>query len=154
MAKQEQRKTQKAIGKPQAPVKNRDQYLRASFLYQAAVLMASSADANPEVSTKATAATAPLSRLYASQMRAVAQKSVLKLDPSIKRTICKRCDSVLIPGSTLSVHVENLSKKAVPHADVLVHTCKVCGGQKRYPVGQNREHVLFTDREDIVSKSS
>lgn len=44
--------------------------------------------------------------------------------------------------------MENLSAKKVSHADVLIHTCKVCGGEKRYPVGKNPDHVVFTDRAD------
>ncbi|KAK9322534.1 RNAse P Rpr2/Rpp21/SNM1 subunit domain-containing protein [Lipomyces orientalis] len=133
-------------------LKNRDQYLRTSFLYQASVLMANSASTSPDLAESATSATAPLSRFYASQMKSVARKGVIRLDPNIKRSICKRCDTVLIPGRTCAIAIENGSVNTVPHADVLTHTCKVCGGQKRFPVGQNRDFLVFTERPDHVVK--
>ncbi|KAK9463996.1 RNAse P Rpr2/Rpp21/SNM1 subunit domain-containing protein [Lipomyces oligophaga] len=126
-------------------VKNKDQYLRTSFLYQASLLLVRESQTRQDGSEQL----ANLSRICTSQMRAVARKSVLKLDPSIKRTVCKRCDTVLIYGHNCSVHVENMSKKKVLHADVLIHTCLVCGGQKRYPVGQDRNYITFNDRADV-----
>ncbi|KAG8881494.1 hypothetical protein FRB97_009548 [Tulasnella sp. 331] len=39
-----------------------------------------------------------LSRQHAHAMKVIAKKSVLRIDPSVKRTICKKCQTVLIPG--------------------------------------------------------
>ncbi|KAK9236589.1 RNAse P Rpr2/Rpp21/SNM1 subunit domain-containing protein [Lipomyces kononenkoae] len=144
------KKEKKSIPALSKSLKNRDQYLRTSFLYQASVLMANAAQANPELANTATKATAPLARYYASQMKAVARKSVIRLDPNIKRSICKRCDTILIPGRTCATFVENESIGSVPHADVLTHTCKVCGGQKRFPIGKDRDFLVFTERPDHV----
>ncbi|KAF2666462.1 Rpr2-domain-containing protein [Microthyrium microscopicum] len=64
----------------------------------------------------------------------------VKLTREIKRTICKRCNTLLLPGKTSSSKVENKSrggKKA--WADVLVETCLLCGMEKRYPVGAKKQ---------------
>lgn len=60
----------------------------------------------------------------------------MRLDPSIKRTICKRCDSLLVPGVSSTNRIENPSKGGKkPWADVLVVECNACGAVKRFPVG-------------------
>ena len=41
----------------------------------------------------------PLSRHLITGMRRVALKTQIRLDPSVKRTVCKYCDTVIIPGS-------------------------------------------------------
>ncbi|KAK9480843.1 RNAse P Rpr2/Rpp21/SNM1 subunit domain-containing protein [Lipomyces japonicus] len=122
-------------------LKNRDQYLRSSFLYKAAVLMSNTSNQSDTV---------PLSRLYLSQMRTITKKNVIRMDPNVKRSICKRCDSLLSPGTTSHVKVENLSASQSPACDVLTSTCRFCGGQKRFPVG-NRAYQVFTEKpENIV----
>lgn len=68
---------------------------------------------------------ADLSRIYVATMKTIGQKTVVRMysflaipdfhlfsmlafsrDPSIKRTICKGCAVVLIPGSTATVRVK------------------------------------------------
>jgi ribonuclease P protein subunit RPR2 len=84
-----------------------------------------------------------LSRSYISQMRGVSLKSQLRLPADIKRSFCKRCDTLLVPGSTCVEGIQNTShghKK--PWADVLVIHCSVCGTKKRFPQGQQRSKKL------------
>lgn len=89
-----------------------------------------------------------------SQSRQVALKSQIRLHPSIKRTSCKICDSVLIEGQTSRKYMENRSKDCKkPHADVLVVQCAACGAKKRYPVGAKRQTrtrntAMFTNPKD------
>ncbi|KAK9451895.1 RNAse P Rpr2/Rpp21/SNM1 subunit domain-containing protein [Limtongia smithiae] len=135
---------------PPKQIKNRDQYLRASFLYQAAHLMGG-VDGGGAGGECGEASALPLSRFYVSQMRAVARKSVIRLDPEIKRTMCKRCDTVLTAGVTCAAVVENLSHRRLAHADVLVHKCMACGLAKRYPVGRNREYVPHSGRAVVTA---
>lgn len=91
----------------------------------------------------ATAKTHPaenLSRLLLSQMRAVSQKSQVQLLLDMKRTICRRCDSLLTVEGASCTRVENNSaggKKT--HADVLVIECLVCRAVKRFPIGSKRQ---------------
>ncbi len=81
-----------------------------------------------------------LSRQLITHLRAVSLKSQIRLSPAIKHTICKRCDVLLVPGSTSTSHIENNSRGGKkPWADVLVTTCTACGTAKRFPVGAKRQ---------------
>ncbi|KAJ2894231.1 hypothetical protein MKZ38_007816 [Zalerion maritima] len=109
-----------------------------------------------------------MSRRLFTEMRRVARKTQIRLDPSIKRTVCRYCDSLLFPtapgapsgtalpdttppqqdktamksgpGSGSTSYIENKSKGSKkPWADVLVVECATCGGKKRYPVGAEQQ---------------
>lgn len=76
-----------------------------------------------------------------SHLRSVSLKSQIRLSPAMKHSICKRCNSLLIPGRTSSNRMENKSrggKKA--WADLLVVTCDICGMVKRFAVGATSPH--------------
>jgi ribonuclease P protein subunit RPR2 len=108
-------------------------FARLSHLYKAATTLTT-----PTTSNKAQSdlSTTNLSRFYLNHLRSVAKKSVIRLDPSIKRTICKRCDALLIPGVSCEHRIENKSKNGKkPWADVLIIECKACRAVKRFPVG-------------------
>jgi ribonuclease P protein subunit RPR2 len=72
--------------------------------------------------------------------------------------MCKSCNTVLIPGRTVSQTIENPSKGGrKPWADVLVVTCLICGGKKRFPVGatkQLKKHKRITTSTIPLSKSA
>jgi ribonuclease P protein subunit RPR2 len=81
-----------------------------------------------------------LSRELGSHILAVSRKGVVKLSTELKKSICRRCNSILVPGQTVESQVENMSRGgSKPWADVLVTTCVACGLQKRYPVGSSRQ---------------
>lgn len=146
-------------------VPNRHIYTRISFLYQAAICLAqptlsgpisASADVDTDAGAdtnmenhgdrmqdqlgpiqdgKAVTANQNMSRKLLTDMRAITQKSVIRISPRIKRSICKYCDSLLIDGQTSSSVVENKSKGGrKPWADVLVIRCHTCGREKRFPI--------------------
>ncbi|GAA6032614.1 hypothetical protein JCM8097_004839 [Rhodosporidiobolus ruineniae] len=71
----------------------------------------------------------PVSQHLARQMVEVAKKATVRMDPSVKRTKCKGCSVVLVPGVTSRVRV----KPSGPHAHVIVHTCLSCQTQRRLP---------------------
>lgn len=133
-------------------IANRHLYSRASFLYQAAALLAqttqpvtgpSKDEANGSGDDPAAERTEQLhgmSRRLVTDLRAVSLKTMMRLSPSMKQTICKLCDSLLIEGKTCSSWVENNSKGGKkPWADSLVIRCKTCGGVKRFPVDASRQ---------------
>uniref|UniRef100_A0ABB5UP45 Ribonuclease P/MRP subunit p21 n=1 Tax=Sus scrofa TaxID=9823 RepID=A0ABB5UP45_PIG len=62
-------------------VKDREAFQRLSFLYQ-----------DPENQA--------LARFYCHTERTIAKRLVLRRDPSVKRTLCRGCSSLLIPGLT------------------------------------------------------
>ena len=81
-----------------------------------------------------------LPRLYATQLRAISRKSTIRLTPEVKRSICKRCDSLLEPAFACTTYIENNSRNGhKPWADVLVTKCNECGCVKRFPVGIHRQ---------------
>ena len=127
---------------------------RASFLYQAAALLASQPPppaAAPALGREGTAGPPggeggeepPLqgmSRRMLADLRKVSLKTMMRLSPDMKRTICKFCDTLLVEGRTSSSTVENKSKGGrKPWADVLVVKCTTCGGEKRFPVSARRQ---------------
>jgi ribonuclease P protein subunit RPR2 len=80
------------------------------------------------------------SRRLASHILSVSRKVSVRASREVKRSICKRCASVLIPGQTTSNRVENQSRGGhKPCADVMVVTCSACGFEKRYPFGAQRQ---------------
>lgn len=120
--KQQQQKKPKVIP-------HRDHYARISYLAQASQLLG---DANEE-----------LSRCYTNTMTTVAKKTVLRLSPHLKRTVCKKCSRKLT-STNCDIELENLSKSQSEKANVLVYTCR-CGTAKRFPVGKKKDYKLWTD---------
>ncbi|CUM45193.1 uncharacterized protein AC631_03481 [Debaryomyces fabryi] len=116
-----------------------DNYARISYLYQASSHFAT----RPKYDI--------LSRAIARNVNLISKKSVTKLSPILKRTICKGCQTLLVPGVNESIEIENQSKEKTPHNDILVHSCKTCGKKKRFPVGKNRTYKLFSEKDDEKS---
>lgn len=80
------------------------------------------------------------SRHFLSHLRAVSLKGQIRLTPAVKHAICKRCNTLLVPGSTSTSNVENKSRGGrKAWADVLVVTCKSCGSVRRFPIGATRQ---------------
>lgn len=151
--------------KPNAP--NPHIYARINFLYQSAQLLSynqvsdttatATTTTHPHPSSPGTgpsSANTSLSRFYLSNARAVAKKSVLRISPAVKRTICKRCDALLIPGATSTHSIVNDSRNGrKPWADVLVVECNGCGAVKRFPIGmetRKKDWKLWSERPDVV----
>ncbi|TKA27519.1 hypothetical protein B0A50_04349 [Salinomyces thailandicus] len=87
-----------------------------------------------------TSSTGGLPLHLATHLRQVAQKSQIRLQTDIKRSMCKRCSTVLVEGKTSRQRIENLSKgRQKAHADVLVILCGVCGAEKRFPTNARRQ---------------
>jgi len=92
-----------------------------------------------QASTSVAAVSGQALRL-SSHLLAVSQRSKVLVSQDVKRSICKRCNELLVPGKTATHRLENKSTQGKkPWADVLVVACERCGFQKRYPVGQQRQ---------------
>lgn len=79
-------------------------------------------------------------RHLVSHLRAVSLKSQVRLSRDIKRTLCKKCDAILVLSSTCTSAVENASRlNKKPQADIQVVTCLSCGTKKRFPTGSIRQ---------------
>ena len=81
-----------------------------------------------------------LPRKMVSDLRDVSLKMQIRLSPAMKHTMCKRCDTLLVDGSTCATEVENKSKGGrKPWAETLVKKCLNCGCERRYPVNSDRQ---------------
>lgn len=141
-------------------VSNKALYSRVSFLQQAATYLTAAQDASP-ISSKCTnpadSGSGPgpeidshgkrhpgslrgIARRLATDMRSVSLKSRIRITPTVKQTVCKFCDSILVDGDTCSTVVENKSKNGKkPWADTLVRKCHTCGRERRYPIQSPRQ---------------
>lgn len=63
---------------------------------------------------------------YCKSFAQIAEKKVLRLDPTIRRRICKKCVILLIPGVTAIVRHRSKRQK---HKVV---TCQLCGTMRKY----------------------
>ncbi|XP_061875673.1 ribonuclease P protein subunit p21 isoform X2 [Colius striatus] len=68
-----------------APVRDREALQRLSFLFQAAHWVLPHSPS--------------LARFYCSTQRGAARRLVLRLAPSVKGAVCRRCCSLLLPGA-------------------------------------------------------
>jgi ribonuclease P protein subunit RPR2 len=130
-------------------------HARTTFIYQAATYLTlqttsdetadattsnSNKDAPARTQSQRVPSHSPLALQLGSDLQQVSRKAQLRLSVDLKRTLCKRCNTVLVPGRTASQTIENASKKSKkPWADVLVLTCGTCEGRKRFPVGSKRQ---------------
>ncbi|KAJ6124452.1 hypothetical protein N7471_011769 [Penicillium samsonianum] len=90
-----------------------------------------------------------LSRVCVSHLRAVAMKTQIRLPVTLKRSVCKRCDTILTPGVTCSHETRNASRGGKkPWADVLVVRCLSCGTEKRFPQTEKRGKKLVERRKE------
>jgi ribonuclease P protein subunit RPR2 len=132
-------------------ITNKALHSRVSFLYQAAAYLGTQTLENSnnaactdthedDIRSPSQTLSQTLSRRCISDLRSVTLKTQIRLSPSIKNSICKRCDVLLLDGSTCASEIENKSKGGrKPWADVLVRRCKSCGYERRFPYGAKRQ---------------
>lgn len=90
-----------------------------------------------------------ISRVCVSQMRSVSMKTQNRLPVELKRSLCKRCDTLLVPGVNCSREIRNASRGGKkPWADVLVLRCSVCQTEKRFPQTEKRSKKLAERRKE------
>ena len=89
-----------------------------------------------------------LSRVLISHMRGVSLKSQLRLPVEVKRSFCKRCETLFVPGVNCVQEIRNDSRgRSKPWADVLVVRCTTCGTEKRFPQTEKRSKKLAERRK-------
>lgn len=112
-------------------IHQKDVFQRLNHLYQAAHAVLT---INPE--------DWDLSRHYTNTMRTLAKKNVLRLHPHLKRTLCKRCDLLLIPGITSKVRTHGKKDNHI------VIECLHCEALKRFVCKEG--HVLWHDKPENI----
>ncbi|KAA8589839.1 hypothetical protein FQN60_013204 [Etheostoma spectabile] len=98
-------------------LKDKDAYQRLNYLYQAAHCVLAQ---NPE--------NVELARFYCFTQRTIARRLVLRQDPSVKRSLCKKCCSLLIPGVTASTRQRRKNSRT----RFTVVRCLSCGQSKTF----------------------
>lgn len=94
-----------------------------------------------------------LSRAYTSQLRGISLKTQLRLPQEVKRSFCKRCDTLLVPGVSCMQEIRNTSREGKkPWADVRVVRCTTCGTEKRYPQAEKRSKKLAERKKEKEQK--
>lgn len=80
------------------------------------------------------------SRYLSSHLHGISLKGQICLSSKIKHSICRKCQSILVPGRSSTATIENLSRGGKkPWADVLVVECNACNSKKRFPIGLERQ---------------
>ncbi|XP_018784321.1 PREDICTED: ribonuclease P protein subunit rpr2 [Bactrocera latifrons] len=134
------------LSKKQQPAfQGKECFSRMNFLFQASMLMAGKNNA--------------LSAYYGELCRSIAKKAVLKIDPNIKRQLCKRCSLALKPGITADLHAETRRKrrKSLKNSDnvdentSMILTCHQCGFRRQFIVNPN--YNFWLDNEESVVES-
>ncbi|XP_017781626.1 PREDICTED: ribonuclease P protein subunit rpr2-like [Nicrophorus vespilloides] len=110
--------TKKCVGK--------ESFLRMNYLYQLSTL-----------SLKQGQQTA--SNAYSNLMINISKKSVQRIEPTIKRTICKTCNQLLVPGQTCRVRIKNKTIKYV---------CTICNAKKSYIA--RKDYELWCDKKGAL----
>ena len=128
---------------------NKHLHARTTFLYQAASYLTFQSAVNskegdldsttfPEASQFQQPSSIALQ--LGSDLHTVSRKAQLRLSVDLKRSMCKSCNTLLVPGHTATQTVENESKGgSKPWADILVVSCKRCGSKRRMPIGAKRQ---------------
>ncbi|KAL2737838.1 ribonuclease P protein subunit p21 [Vespula squamosa] len=106
----------------------KDVFERMNYLYQASHLIASKSRV--------------AASYYGNTMMGCARKAVLRMEPNIKRTICKRCHTPLIPGETARVRLCSKHIKGVKW------TCLICLNSKKYPT--RKGYKLWIDQPEAI----
>ncbi|KAE8294546.1 Ribonuclease P protein subunit p21 [Larimichthys crocea] len=114
-----------------AQIKDKEAYQRLNYLYQAAHCVLSQNAENVK-----------LARFYCFTQRTIARRLVLRQDPSVKRTLCKKCCSLLIPGITATVRQRRKNSKT----RFTVMRCLSCGQSKT--LLNNPDHRLWVDQPE------
>lgn len=160
MAKDKQPKTK--------GITNKHLHARTTFLYQAATYLTLQDNSTPKRQVLDAASDhvsnaeqcssghrySGLALQLGSDLQTVSRKGQIRLSVDLKRSICKGCNTILVPGRTATHRIENASKGGrKPHADVLVVECVLCGGKKRFPVGAKHQRKK-THRELEASEGA
>ncbi|PFH56331.1 hypothetical protein XA68_16713 [Ophiocordyceps unilateralis] len=152
-----------AKSKSNPGVQNKAIYSRASYLYQAATYLSQRAlhdssshgvSSPSEQKNREQKQLRNLSRRAVADMRAVTRKAQIRQSPSLKRSLCSACNTLLVEGDTCLSTIENASKGArKPWADVLVVRCATCSRAKRIPVAAPRQMRAALRRSDAAVRS-
>ncbi|XP_023809750.1 ribonuclease P protein subunit p21 [Oryzias latipes] len=112
-------------------LKDKEAHQRLNYLYQAAHCVLAQNPKNVE-----------LARFYCFTQKTIARRLVLRQDPSVKRTLCKGCCTLLIPGVTATTRQRRKKRKT----SFTVVRCLSCGQTKTFQ--NNPDYRLWVERPE------
>ncbi|KAH9822132.1 RNAse P Rpr2/Rpp21/SNM1 subunit domain-containing protein [Melampsora americana] len=83
-----------------------------------------------------------LSRVMSTNMKAVARKAVVRMDPSVKRSICRSCNLLLVPGHTSVIRL----RPSKTHVRRVSTVCLSCQDSRNIP--QPPEPLTGADHDE------
>ena len=107
-------------------------FSRMNYLYQAASMCTQTP----------TEQSVRLAAYYGMLLRGIGKKAQARMDPSIKRTLCKGCHMLMVPGVTATVR---LQKRPVAQVTWL---CKCCATIKRFNL--RKGYKIWAEHEEAV----
>ncbi|XP_044278421.1 ribonuclease P protein subunit p21 [Varanus komodoensis] len=113
-------------------IKDKEAFQRLSYLYQAAHCILAQNPNNQE-----------LARFYCHTQTSISRRLVLRQDPSVKRTICKSCFSLLVPGVSSTVR----QRKSRNQRWTAVR-CLNCSLSKRFL--SNPDYKLWSEQPEAL----
>lgn len=124
--------------KRQQSASSQDHLARMSFLYQASHLMLINSNQDKPQKKQ-------ISTHFIRTLKSVAKKTQSRLDPSIKRTLCKNCESLLIPGISCNVSYKStFAIVSITVDSVEAVECVDCLAVKKFKI--DSKHKLFAYR--------
>ncbi|XP_055323747.1 uncharacterized protein LOC129578740 [Sitodiplosis mosellana] len=111
----------------------KDTFERMNFLYQAA----------SQIIPKSKA----LSCYYGAQCKLISKKSLQRMEPEMKRTICKQCGLMLRPGVSAELSIQDEHRDDVNSCLI---KCNKCNATKRYVV--NPKYNGWLDAQESVAE--
>ncbi|KAG4068276.1 hypothetical protein HA402_007796 [Bradysia odoriphaga] len=109
----------------------KETFERMNFLYQAGTLMAGQ--------------NAALSCYYGQLCKSIAKKAVLRMEPNLHRTICKRCGNILKPSTTAELSICDKDP------NMCLIACNVCGSIRRFSIN-SKYNLWFDDPKSVAEK--
>ncbi|XP_059222738.1 uncharacterized protein LOC131996800 [Stomoxys calcitrans] len=129
-------------GKNKIKFQGKECFSRMNFLYQASILMAGKNDC--------------LASYYGELCKNIGKKSVLRMEPSIKRTLCKRCSLAQQPSITSEILVRKgkttniYPTSSIDESSELICKCKLCGHSKKFVVNSSYKFWLENKDESVA----
>jgi ribonuclease P protein subunit RPR2 len=101
-----------------------------------------------EQATNTYKANPELARSYLLMARRIAMAARIRMPPAFSRQICRRCNALLVPGTSSRVRVK---PRREPH---VVVTCLGCGSQKRYPLKPTNKERIKIEQDNFKNETS
>uniref|UniRef100_A0A1A9WVN7 Uncharacterized protein n=1 Tax=Glossina brevipalpis TaxID=37001 RepID=A0A1A9WVN7_9MUSC len=124
-------------------LQGRECYRRMNFLYQASMLMAGRNNV--------------LSAFYGKLCKNIGKKATLRIAPSIKRDLCKRCSLAQKPGLTSYLNVKSQKRRtnkqsssSTDEGSQVQLVCELCGYKRNFNVSSN--YNIWLENPECVAE--